>query len=65
MPKKPERQRALRGSIEARLLLRLPDDLDKAARKAAKRQGVSVTEWWRRAGLRALRAPEGQQGEDT
>lgn len=49
-----DRERAVRGSIEARLLLRLPADLAKKSRAAAKREGVSLVEWWRRAGLERL-----------
>lgn len=48
------RERALRGSIEAKYLLKLPADLDKGARADAKRKGISVADWWRQAGQAML-----------
>jgi predicted HicB family RNase H-like nuclease len=50
------RERAKRntGAAEAKFLLRVSDDLDKRARKAAKREGISLTEWYRRAAEAAL-----------
>ncbi len=44
-----DRQRAVRGTIGNKLLLCLPDDLRAAANKAAKREGITVTEWIRNA----------------
>lgn len=34
---------------------RCPADLKKKAEQAAKRQDIDATEWWRRAGLNALK----------
>lgn len=49
------RQRAPRGSVEGRYLLKLPAELLKAARRAAKRERVSLAEWFRRAVSDALK----------
>lgn len=54
MSENGKRERALRGSIEATYLLKLPADLDSAARADAERRGVSLAEWWRMAGQRLL-----------
>lgn len=56
----PERVRTLRGSVNpltgagAAYLLKLPAELHKRVQKAAKAEGVSLAEWWRRAGEMAL-----------
>lgn len=57
----PDRKRARKGSVEARLLLRLPSALDGVVRTAAQEDGVSLAEWWRAAAVAALmlRAQEG------
>lgn len=47
---KPTRQRAERGSIETRLNLRMTKAERREAKRAAKRMGISETEFWRRAG---------------
>jgi hypothetical protein len=51
-----ERQRAVRGSIGATYLLKLPEDLAKRVRADARREGVSLAEWWRQAAEEMLRA---------
>lgn len=50
MSEDKDRQRALRGSIGAQYPLKLSKELDRAARAAAAREGISLAEWWRRAG---------------
>lgn len=45
-----DRQRALRGSVEERYLLKLPSELAARVKAAAEREGLSRAEWWRRAG---------------
>ncbi len=47
-------KRALKKSVEARRLLRLPRALDEAVKKDAAEQGISVAEWWRETGFRAI-----------
>ena len=55
--------RAPRGSVPATLLLKLPAALDAAAREAARAEGISLAEWWRRAGRDAvLRAEARRRG---
>lgn len=44
-----ERQRAPKGSVEGRVLLRLPAELHQYARAAAKRAGKSYAQWLREA----------------
>lgn len=41
---------APKGSCDATYLLKLPDDLLQRVREAALLEGVSLAEWWRRAG---------------
>lgn len=58
-----ERQRAPKGSVGVKFLLSLPADLSDAARAAAEREGLSVTEWWRRAAAdRVARANQNDSG---
>jgi predicted HicB family RNase H-like nuclease len=42
-------KRAPKGSIDSALLLRLPDDLREPAERKARKHGVSLSEWIRRA----------------
>ncbi len=48
--------RPSKGLTEARLELRMPRELLGAARTLALADGVSVNEWWRRAGRAAIDA---------
>lgn len=48
-------ERAPYGSVETKVLLRLTKELDAAVREAAQEAGVTVSEWWRRAALAALK----------
>jgi predicted HicB family RNase H-like nuclease len=58
-----ERQRAPKGSVGVKFLLSLPAELNEAARVAAEREGLSVTEWWRRAAVdRVARANQNDSG---
>lgn len=54
-------KRADYGTIEVTRLLRLTAELDSKARDAADAEGINLTEWWRRAGLLALRRRARQQ----
>lgn len=47
-------RRAKRGSISSKVLLPLDAELNKAARARAKSEGVSLSEWIRRAIRAAL-----------
>lgn len=47
------------GTNEETLRLRLPTALRELAADAAKRLGVSESEWWRQAARRALLEPDG------
>lgn len=58
-----ERKRAPKGGVEARLLLRLPREMAEQAKEAARREGISISEWWRRAGELGLRQTE--RGRDA
>jgi predicted HicB family RNase H-like nuclease len=42
-------KRAKKGSIDSAVLVRLPDELRGRADRAAKKQGLSLAEWIRRA----------------
>ncbi len=54
-PTDEDRVRAKRGTIGSwKYVIRLPDELGNRVRKAAKREGVSLAEWWRRAAEAAL-----------
>lgn len=48
------RQRAKRGSISWRMVLALPGDLADAAKADAQREGISLSEWLRRAARLSL-----------
>jgi hypothetical protein len=52
-PNRP-RVRALRESLGATYLLKLPPELFERVKTAAKAEGISTAEWWRRAGLEKL-----------
>lgn len=52
--KKQAPPRAKRGSIETAFILRMPSELRALAQRAAESDGVSESEWWRRAGAAAL-----------
>ncbi len=49
-PVKTKPPRAPRGSVEASQLVGMSQDLFDRATASAKTEGVSVAEWWRRAG---------------
>ncbi len=42
-------KRAVKGTIDGKLLLGLPEDMSKAVRKAARKEGISAGEWIRAA----------------
>lgn len=46
--------RARKGTTTARVLLALPTALRDMSRAAARSQGITEAEWWRRAALLAL-----------
>jgi predicted HicB family RNase H-like nuclease len=48
------RQRAPKGSVETHVLLRIPKDLHESIKRKADYEGISISEWWRRAGRNAL-----------
>lgn len=48
------RTRAPNGSDQARVLLRMPADMDKLVRHSAKKRGITVSEWWRQAAIDRL-----------
>lgn len=55
MSPKAKPARAPYGSVRGRaVLVRCPDALADAATKAARTEGVSEAEWWRRAALERL-----------
>lgn len=45
------------GLGEAQVLVRLTLELDAAVRAAAAREGLGLTEWWRRAAQQRLDTP--------
>lgn len=55
-------KRAKRGSTDGRLFLKLPADLQKEAKKDAKRLGISVSEWWRLAAQALLAERNAKKG---
>lgn len=55
-----DRVRAVRGSVEAAYLLKLPAELAREIRKAAKRAGISLAEWWREAARNQLNSHKGK-----
>jgi predicted HicB family RNase H-like nuclease len=62
MPRrKQEPPRAPRGSIGPKLLLGLTPELAERAVESAAREGVSVQEWWRRAGSERLLREEARK----
>lgn len=50
------RTRAPDGTVEKAVLVRMRKDEHRATKDAAKRAGITVAEWWRRAAHAALRA---------
>lgn len=52
--KTPPRLRAEKGSVERRILLRLPEEVGSAVEKAAKKAKTSIAEWIRTAIRKAL-----------
>lgn len=52
--KSGSRQRAIRGSVEERYLLKLQPELAKRVRRSAKQGAVSLAAWWRAAAIMKL-----------
>jgi len=50
-----EVQQGAPGTAESTLLIRAPRELLAAARARAQQEGLSASEWWRRAALERLR----------
>lgn len=57
----PEKRRAPKGSVEP-LALRAEPGLTRAAGRLAREEGVTVAEWWRRAGRERLLRQAHQYG---
>ncbi len=54
MIEKKDPPRAPRGSNETAQIVRMSTDLAERVKKAAKREGISLAEWWRTAAEAAL-----------
>lgn len=53
--KKRRPEGAQYGTVQASRLINLSPEMDKQARAAAKAEGVTISEWWRRAAQKALK----------
>ena len=49
------RERGPNGVAQVRRLLEYEEELNEAIKRSAQKQGISVAEWWRRAGWAAVR----------